>query len=301
MLDRASSFAEPEVVRMLSSRYVPVALDEWYAVRRQDAAGELYRQIVYQREGMGPGRTTQGLYLAEPGGALVAGWNNRDPGKLGRRLREHLAHELEPGSREVDATEADPRLHRAPPEGGLVLDVFSKVLEAAWPEPANRWQAVFQGAIGRDHLWITKAEREELARARWPETLTMRIARFHLVDNTRGEPPMWRPGEVRSARIELSRVGETTWRVTGDAELATEDGKRAYRPALAGELVVRRGAVARLDLVARGTFRGHGRYTGNAAPPGPFELGIAFTLAGEEAAAAVPPQGARDLPGYLGR
>ena len=82
MLDRASSFAERDVVRMLSRHYVPVALDEWYAVRRQDEAGELYRKIVYQREGMRPGRTTQGLYLAEPDGALVVGWNNRDPGKL---------------------------------------------------------------------------------------------------------------------------------------------------------------------------------------------------------------------------
>jgi hypothetical protein len=59
--------------------------------------------------------------------------------------------------------------------------------------------------------------------------------------------------------------------------------------------------VSRFDLLAVGPFAGEGRYT-KGAPPGEFTLAVAVRLAAEDdPARVVPPQGARDLGGYLGR
>lgn len=126
----------------------------------------------------------------------------------------------------------------------------------------------------------------------FPESLARRIARFHLIDNTRGEPPMWTKGEVRE--LKLRDQGN------GTVRLETDSGDRGYAATLAGEVQVKDGRIARFDLVARGAFWGEGRYTGGA-PPGKFTLGIAFTLAGPGEASKVPPQGARDVRDYLGR
>src|SRR5262249_13267103 len=52
-------------------------------------------------------------------------------------------------------------------------------------------------SLGRDHLWLRKDEAKALARGELSESLTRRLVRFHLVDSTRGEPPMWRADEVK--------------------------------------------------------------------------------------------------------
>jgi len=56
----------------------------------------------------------------------------------------------------------------------------------------------------RDHLWLTAEEWKTLIAndhvgetRRLPDRLVYRLARFHLVDNTRGEPPAKRTGRSR--------------------------------------------------------------------------------------------------------
>lgn len=298
MLDRGSCFADARVVALLVARFVPVALDVWYEERRSDAAGELYRKIVRQRQGYRAGVTTQGFYVCSPEGALLAGWNNRDAEKVRRTLEGALAGYRPGAAPGSSPQEPDPRFARTPPEGGLVADVFSRVIEARWPASTSRWDAIFRASTGRDHLWLTGEEARELAAGRMPPALVRRIARFHLVDNTRGEPPMWAPGEVREARI--VRVPERgRWRLEGRARLEAEGGERSGEVELLGYVEAREGKVTRFDLVARGRFQGRGRYTEVSAPVGPFTLAVAFRLAGKEEAAKVPPQGARDLAEYL--
>src|SRR5688500_13886001 len=101
-MDRASTFADDEVISLLTSRFVPVAVDEWYHVRRKDDEGDLYRKVVYQREGMDPreDRTTQGFYIFTPEGKLLQGWNNHDTPKMRRYLRQALESYRPPGSSE---------------------------------------------------------------------------------------------------------------------------------------------------------------------------------------------------------
>lgn len=299
MLDRASTFADPEIVHLLKTRFVPVAIDQAYQRRQRDTEGDFYRQIA----GQGPLKdfqgTTQGFYIATAGGDLLLYNNNRDPAKLRRLMKEKLAEfRTSPAARRqveaIPAEKVDPRYNVEPPAGGLVVRVRAKVLGGYEPT-TDRWRTIFQESVSRDNLWITADEHEALVRGDVPVSLQRRLARFHLVDNTRGEPPMWSEDEIRSLRIHLD-----DGRLTGRVHLETDRGDRGYEAELLGHLETKDGRVVRLDLVALGKFWGEGPFT-RGAPKGKFPLAISFSLAdGADVADQIPPQGARGwLPGYL--
>ena len=58
---------------MASHDYVPVAGDDWYQRRREDAEGRFFRQVADQgpRRGAG-GSTRQGIYCLTADGQLLA-------------------------------------------------------------------------------------------------------------------------------------------------------------------------------------------------------------------------------------
>ncbi|NRA97065.1 MAG: hypothetical protein HRU14_12740 [Planctomycetes bacterium] len=303
MLDRASSFHDQETVDILTKRYVPVALDVFYEERRKDAAGELYWKIVKQRENLTPDRTTQGFYIATPDGRLLNGWNNRNGPRLKKRLKLALNGYGEKKTNVAATAKGDLRYERSLPHGAVVVDVRSRILKAAWEGEGSPWEKIRRQSIGRDHLWITNAEREELVAERWPASLTRRLARFHLIDNTRGEAPMWRIREVHEASLTLKGG-----LLTGRIRLSTDDNpnfhpdaaaERFYNTAVRGVVTIKDGALVRFDVVVRGTFFGEGRWT-PGSPKKPFTLAVAFGLANPKLAASkVPPQAARDLRSYL--
>ncbi|MFN0125993.1 MAG: hypothetical protein ACKV19_04835 [Verrucomicrobiales bacterium] len=301
MLDRASTFARPGIVSLLKSELVPVALDQAYERRQKDAEGDFYRRIAAQSPRKDFGNTTQGFYVATASGNLLLYNNNRDPEKIERLLREKLAEfkRSDDASADVAAVAAgtpDPRWNIQPPQGGLVVRVRAKVMEGYEPTD-DPWRAIFQSAVSRDNLWISAAEHQSLAHGDFPESLAHRVARFHLVDNTRGEPPMWEPEEVRHVEITIH-----DGLVTGRFELRTQGGDRSFAGSLRGHFASRNGKLTRLDLVALGDFSGGGPFTPHP-PPGTFPLAVSFSLAnGLDVADALPPQGARGwLDGYLER
>jgi hypothetical protein len=192
------------------------------------------------------------------------------------------------------AEKVDARYDVRPPEGGLVLRVHAKVLGGYAPT-TDRWRQIFQSALSRDNLWVTRSEHQALVRGEVPRSLQQRIARFHLVDNTRGEPPMWKSDEIRQLRMTLA-----DGRLDGEAHLQTAREDRGYDVKLKGEIEVEADRVVRFDMVALGRFWGSGPHT-RGAPEGKFPLAISFTLAdGTDTADQIPPQGSRGwLAGYL--
>ncbi len=299
MLDRASTFAHPKLLELLQTRFVPVAIDQAYERRQKDAKGEFYRRFA----GQGPRKdfrgTTQGFYVTTAGGELLLYNNNRHPSKVARLVGDALqrfegdAEKREPAAPIADG-KPDPRWNPGPPDGGFVVRVHTKVL-GGYPEPKNDWDRILQSALGRDNLWVTRAEHAALVAGDLPKSLLVRLARFHLVDNTRGEPPMWREDELHA--LEVGREDE---RISGTVRLATKDGARTFDAAVLGFVSIEEDRLTRFDLVAEGRFAGEGRYT-RGAPPGHFPLAVSFTLAdGTDLADAVPPQGSRGwLDGYL--
>lgn len=295
MLDRESTFADPAVVKFLQTKVVPVAIDQAYQRRQKDTEGDFYRKIVQQspRKDFGS-NTTQGLYMASANGSYLGFTNNRSPERVAGMLQDawnkHVAVAVAPLTAERTDRQFNPKL----PEGGLVVRVQARIL-SGYEEPETRFQQIFQTSLSRDNLWITAAEHKALVAGQVPDLLARRIAQYHLVDNTRGEPPMWKPTEIRKAEFTIQ--GST---ISGDIELRTADGSRSYKCDLLGELQADNGAITKLNLVALGTFSGEGTYTKNA-PKKPFPLAISFTLAdGTDMADSIPPQASRGwLDGYL--
>jgi hypothetical protein len=298
VLDRASTFADPEIIRLLKTRFIPVAIDQGCQRRQQDSEGEFYRKIA----GQGPRNdfqsTTQGLYIAAPDGKLLAYNNNRGPDRIRRLMKTALSEFQENLAGSTVAVirrgEPDRRYNPQPPQGGLVVRVRAKVIDGYEPT-ADRWLSIFQTALSRDNLWISSSEHQAVARGELPLTLQSRIARFHLVDNTRGEPPMWKKDEVRYVGLALK-----DGRLTGKIRLAADNGKRGYDAELLGVVEVEDGEVTRFDAVALGRYWGEGPYT-PGAPSGEFRLAVSFELAdGSDPADQVPPEGSRGwVRGYI--
>jgi hypothetical protein len=170
---------------------------------------------------------------------------------------------------------------------------------------------------GRDHLWLTRDEWRTLIPRHprqgdefsVPAEIAERVLRFHLVDNTRGEPPMWSKEEIREARLRL--VVETVdasmlrLRLAGTFSLSTDKAPSARTRGFDGSMFGyihydrKKEAITRFDLVALGDHEGQGPFTGRARP-GRTPLGICFELAkGDSCADNVPPQGARDPKSYF--
>ncbi len=299
MLDRASTFANPRLLELLRTRFVPVAIDQAYQRRQQDAEGEFYRRFVGQSPRHDFANTTQGFYVVTAAGELLLYNNNRDPAKVERLVADALQRFLADAADKeavapIEAGKLDLRFHPQPPKDGFVVRVHGKVL-GGYPEAADEWQRILQSAISRDNLWVTGAEHQALLGGKLSESLLLRIARFHLVDGTRGEPPMWQPKEVR--HLDVQRDGN---RLSGSLLLATEDGSRRFEAQWLGHIAVTDGRVTRFDVVVTGVFRGEGAYT-KGAPEGDFPYAVSFTLAdGTDLADATPPQGSRGwLDGYL--
>lgn len=285
-------FQDSELVKVLSTKFVPVAVDQHIHRQKKDAEGELFAKVLKQA-GRGLDGYSQGVYLFTADGKLLAFANTADAAGV-KRLTDIALKKFDPKAPPVklDDVKAAPPLP-LPPEGGLVLDVTAKVLGGYDPDDPKLKRV--RESIGRDHLWLRKDEAESLAKGTLPESVVPRLVRYHLLDNTRGEPPMWRVDEVKKVELTLK-----DGKLTGKVHLETKAGDRGYQADLLGVVELRDGKVARFDLLAKGDFWGEGTFT-RGAPKGRFPFAVAFSLADVECATGkVPPQAARgNLKAYL--
>ncbi len=309
--------------------YVPVAADDWYQRRREDAEGQFFRRVADQgpRKGEG-GATRQGIYCFTADGQLLTYKNaGQNPDVMRETIRDGLRawqrlpeDRRKPGAITVeDLANPDPQYARTPPPGGLVVNVYTRILDHEQDGLCRGTCSVRGGeAAARDHLWLTEAEWKSLIpddpkpgeRVPLPAAVAERILRFHLTDNTRGEPPMWRRDEIRSQNLTLT-VAEVTpaavrLRLDGSALLATRadaaKAERGFDVRLLGYIGYDRAkkAIDRFDVVAVGDHWGEGTFT-RRARPGRMPLGVAFELAsGKAAGDLVPPQAARETNAYFG-
>ena len=252
--------------------------------------------------------TRQGIYAATADGRLLSFKNGQQPETMLPMMREGLDKFASASSAHVGALPAaeDGRYSRHAPEGGLVLNVFSRILGIKGG--STEWNP--NVATGRDHIWITREEMAQLAPREWrkgasfamPESVARRLCRYHLVDNVRGEPVAWRPEELSSCRVTLTVADPAKGfiELSGRATM-THGIERGYDARLFGEIVIDRSQsrLTRLDILAAGNAFGEGPYT-RGAPPGTFLLAIAFQICQDPPSAQAPPQGSRDLTDYMG-
>lgn len=315
---------------MATDDYVAVTGDDWYQRRRQDTEGEFFRKVADQgpRKGQG-GSTRQGIYCFTADGKLLAYKNAgqsaevmRDIFKKGLAEWKKLPEEKrKPGAVDVGKQDkVDAQYSRKPPEKGLILNVHTRILDKTGSGDLCKGTCSSQGAdqSARDHMWLTEAEWQGLIpanakkddKAALSKAVAERIARFHLVDNTRGEPPSWKRDEVRKCEMTLTVEDASEERITlrldGSALLATnaklDKATRGYDAQLLGYISydVKKKAIDRFDLAALGNHWGEAIYT-QGARAGKTPFGVAFRLAkGDQPGDKVPPQFAREVREYLG-
>ncbi|MGV3723092.1 MAG: hypothetical protein ACO1SX_19505, partial [Actinomycetota bacterium] len=214
-MGRELIFSNPEIAGLITERFVAYAGDQWYLHRQKDSLGAYFWKVAQQgHNGKLPEDSTrQGVYVADPDGALLASDHFRpDAAAFLAMLNRSLKRAAEAGREPsvisgVDAP--DVRYSRIPPVDGLILNAFTRI-----PQEGKSGAWTPNQAVARDHVWLTKAEAAGLRPTTWkkdarmavPRAIAERIARFHLVDNVRGEPPMWTRNEIRELDLSVRVV-----------------------------------------------------------------------------------------------
>jgi hypothetical protein len=321
---RAAAFADPEVIRLASESFIPLAENCSPLQTQQDAKGEFFRLVAEQGHYGGrtvPSATRQGQYAFTPDGQLLSSINTRDADRMQGMLLQALErwHALSNGGATKangDAPtpyERDPRYPDLYPADGLVLKQTLRDLPRA---ADHRIPQARPQAINFDYAWFTKddaklflpdtlepGERKDL-----PWRIVRRLARFHLLDSVRGETPAWRDEHVIHARLttEVTRVDGPlvhlrlegtvlnqqagTWAVRPFRQ-KWDDLTRGYDCSLHGELSydVTIERFTRFDLLATGDRWGGTEHNNRQEDQLPAPMGIAFEIAGTTPADRTPP------------
>lgn len=295
MLDRESKFSNAELIDLLKNKFVPVAFDQFYQRQQNDAEGKFYQRIASQGPRNNFIHTTQGCYVADAAGNFYGYNNNFGAEQLLGVVKEGLNQFNSKKSNlhsisKIKRDKSDPKFTRSIPGGASVVQVNAKVLYAAENELDTEHGQIFNNAISRDNLWVLPDEIEKLSHGVVAKSLIDRILRFHLVDNTRGEPEMWDASEFKTANLEVLSQN----RIEGEVWLETPDGKRGYRANIKGQFEVEDNRrLTRFDMVAFGQHWGKSQWVADAAE-GKTPLVVTFRLADKnDVAYTIPPQGTK--------
>ena len=292
-----SAFADDETIDLLRKHYVSVAPSLTEELKARDAGGDFFRTVVNQRAE--PKHSKQGYYICSPDGTLLKGWMypRPDDGTMKRFLKETLQSYHPPTEvPALDGSKVDRNANPLPPEGGLVVEVYSKIIDAKWqPTNLERFQ-IIRGNIGRDRFWLLKTEVQELLKGVLPDSLLERMIRFHLIDTTRGVAGAWQRGDIKAVQIKLSPESGKV-HLEGSVRIE-EAGNRRYDAKVYGTLETKGNAVTRFDVLVRGAHSATKPDVGEA-PVGTSTLAVAFALAGSGETSRVPPLYSWQLGEYL--
>jgi len=321
--DREFVFSNPEVQKLIREKFVPLAMDDWYLRRQQDEHGKFFMDMTRESpRGKAGDGTRQGRYVFTATGKFLGFNNNRGPDRILAMLRDALSkwERLPDADRKpatlIDEVKLQPQYDRTPPKGGAVIKVFTRVLDraadgtftACTPPPNEDGHFAHRGlGAAVDHLWLNAGDLQALRPGHdartgtplpLPPAVAQRIARFHLTDNTRGEPPHWRKDEVKSLTLTLTPEKAGRARLRGQFHLETKDGQRGCTGTVDGWLEYKDNHITAFQAAATGEHWGDGPYT-RGSRPGKSPIGFAFVLCPDpKPADSIPPQAARWLDGY---
>ncbi|MBX9693138.1 MAG: hypothetical protein K2Z81_12185 [Cyanobacteria bacterium] len=252
------------------------------------------------------GNTAQGFYIVSADGQTFgfetehpAHYNNYNIGVVRQFIDDGL-RAFQSKTRAHSNNESNRIFAQSKPfvaDSTSVVRVFSRIS----PMPAGADD--LNKSIGRDHFWILADELEKIISSAHddglpfalPPSMVARMVRFHLVDNVRGEPDMWRKGQVKSvsfhARLLDKNQSVKTYEFQGGFSMAAASGGRGFKGSITGQfdVVTEKPKVSRFRAMAQGKAWGVSRFTPRA-PAGQFPLMIAMIEASDEVSRVVPPQ-----------
>ena len=315
------TFKDDRLITRLASEVIPATANTQELQWRRSPAQAFFLALVARTTSetltrqMASSQDPQGMYILGPDGTPYGFTNDHEPedilGFVDRGLRGYRAHP--PGPVTISDAEVAAPWTVAPPRDGAVVRVYTRIR----PLPKKVWG--LNRGVGRDYLWLYPEDIADLIAAsggaekvdpgtpvELPRALVGRLVRFHMVDDVRGTPDMWRASEVRR----LAFAGQVI-RQEGPVRTLAWHGDflmRGRRRSAVGErAIVEQGHAGRLegeidlDVVARRVLRfrafsegqawGEGTYT-PYPPDGRFRLLVAMVeaAADDDIAHIVPPE-----------
>ena len=248
-----------------------------------------------------PSTTIQGFFIVSADGKSFDWMNDSNPAEV----KSFLAHGLEWYRRNnskfthisVAKLEQDEEFSPRPPVDASLIRTYSRIK----PLPAGADK--INESVGRDHMWIYSRELLAILRSDaqsangfpLPASLVRRIARFHLVDNVRGEPDMWRAQDIKSAvfraRLSGSTKDKKTYRFAGTFSQESADHKRGLGGSMTGEFQIdlAKAKLTKWRACSDGIAWGRSQFT-PGEPKGRFPFSVAMLECDDEIAHIVPPQ-----------
>ena len=256
--------------------------------------------------------TTEGEVLGSrnrlfPGGKASVHGVGSDPDRFLWMLRRALVNwENRKTQREAleieDLAYRDSRFSWAGyPDDGLVLHLGVRDLPR---KVDTRPSGMKREAHNQDYVWFKREEMLSMVPPDaavgdvipLPEGLVRRLVRYHLTDYVRGETSSWSSESIRDASMTLTVTDKTPeWvdlRLSGSAQLLSEGSwyegacrERGLDESLLGYLRFARSEerFVRFDVVAVGSRWGGTDYNVRQDDLEPEPIGIAMTIAGQEA------------------
>lgn len=237
------------------------------------------------------GSTAQGFYVFSADGEGYGFNNNRNVDRV-LALMANAQKSFKPASTKTLIAESDIAavFGKRPEPTTSVLRVFARVRPVPpGADPSNE-------NVARDHFWLLKEDVQSLvASDSFTDAAIARLYRFAIVDNVRGEPDMWQPGEIKAAILDCRRVveidGAITYQVSGRFSMATSGQARGLEGKLGGRLTIDKNAlkVKECRLFVEADAWGRSTYTPNP-PPGRFPMVFAIVDTSDAMSKEVPPQ-----------
>lgn len=294
-------WSDPRVIK-LTEQFVPATDEVWRLQRGSDPECLFFQEMAnHGHYGGQPDSTRQGIYVCAPSGKFLASINSNDPDRVLEMMNAGLrAWERTPDDeRRLPAASAIQPRHRwedSVPRGGLIVNVISRDLPAGCDPTAPcevKWN--------QDFVWYSKEEARQWFGAdpkrgdvhQLPDELVARLARFHFVDNVKGQTPRFsRSGvkgsqiateveEVTGSSLKLKITGLTTgaagegWWQSGNGVVTRVLGHATFD--------VEQDAFVEFEMVALGRRWGYTRHNARSRDAESGPLGYVFRLAAPNA------------------
>lgn len=316
MAGRRSVWSDPRLVKA-AEKFVAATDEVWRLQRYDDRECRFFRTTVRGKPDPVSG-SWQGIYIVAPSGEILARRNSLNPDRVLELIDLGLERWRKLPQEQRNA--ADPhrympqfRWEDSRPEGGLILETLQRELSI---EEGSL--SVGRGPFNRDHLWYHRDEvsgwlpeaPESGQKFQVADPLAWRLARFHLIDNIRGQEGPFAPEDIDSVTLEgivlLVDEHHIGIRYQGNTEL-TSDGvwrlgdnewkffpnrPRSMRTTILGEARwnLALGAFDRFQMVALGEAWGSSGLNGRRATTDkPQPLAHLITLAPDRDSGRLPP------------
>ena len=286
-----------------------MATDEvWRLQTRKDPECVFFQKMAdHGHYGKIPGQSRQGIYVCTASGKFLGSINSNNAGRVLQMMRQSLSRwdKVSDDEKTLDSESAIRQQHRwedSYPEGGLVLNMITRDLpESCDPnDPCEvKWN--------QDFVWFSKQEARQWlpkqitkgAKHQLPESLTVRLARSHLVDTVKGQTISFERDEVAGSTI-LTEVVDINGdlveiKITGETKSHSNktnrrQSERGVQTKLLGKATfnAKESKFDKFEFVALGRREGYTRFNFRNRDGMSNMLGFVFRLAPDNSPKVAP-------------